>query len=358
MTVFFGSSICPFRPVPLTMTQALRLNSGSAFGTKVGGMRKLLILILILTSALTICCMATSAAAAISCTISMTNTAFGSVNVLAGSAVDVTSTATVTCSGATANATYRFCTDIKSGTDVSGNQRRMASGANRLNFDLYKDSARTVQWGSYTNSFLGGGSQNDFTSNASGNISATITVFARLAANQQTAIPGAYSESMTGATNNDLQYGSLASAGSCPIGASTAQYSFTVSATATTNCNVSATTLNFGSTSTLSSIVDGSGTLTTTCTSTTPYNIGLNAGTGAGATVAIRKMTGGANTINYSLYTDSARTTVWGNTVGTNTVAGTGSGLAQNSTVFGRVPVQTTPAPAVYSDTIVATITY
>ena len=71
-----------------------------------------------------------------------------------------------------------------------------------------------------------------------------------------------------------------------------------------------------------------------------------------------RKMTSGANTINYSLYQNSSRTTVWGNTVGTNTVSGTGSGLGQALTVYGRVPPQTTPAPGTYTDTIVATVTY
>jgi spore coat protein U-like protein len=264
------------------------------------------VLILILASVVSVCCMSRPAAAVIACTISMTNVAFGSIDVLPGSAIDTTSTATITCSSATANTTYRFCTDIRSGADVSGNQRRMASGVNRLNFDLYKDAARTVQWGHYTTIFLGGGSQNDFTSNGAGNISATITVFARLAGSQQTAIPGAYSESMTGNNTNDLQYGSLASAGSCPIGGSTSQYSFTVSATVNTSCNVNATTHNFGSAGLLTSNVDATSTVTAQCTNTTPYNIGLNAGTGSGATVATRKMTSGGATINYSLHTNSA----------------------------------------------------
>ena len=55
-------------------------------------------------------------------------------------------------------------------------------------------------------------------------------------------------------------------------------------------------------------------------------------------------MTNGSNTINYLLYTDSARTTVWGNTVGTDTVAAIGNGASQSFTVYGRVPAQTTPA--------------
>lgn len=304
------------------------------------------------------CCWITPATAAISCTMSMTNIAFGSVNVLSGAAVDVTGTATITCSGATANTTYRFCTDIGPGVDVSGTQRRMASGTNRLNFNLYKDSARTVAWGNYTSSFLGGGSQNDFTSNSSGSISATITVFARLLGSQQTAVPGAYSETFSGSTSNDLQYGLTPSSGSCPIGGSTSQYSFTVTATVTSSCSVSATIHNFGSTSALTANIDATSTVTATCTSTTPYNIGLNAGTGTGATVTTRKMTSGVNTINYSLYTTSARTTVWGNTIGTNTVSSTGTGAAQNFTAFGRVTPQTTPPPATYSDTIIATVTY
>ncbi len=94
------------------------------------------------------------------------------------------------------------------------------------------------------------------------------------------------------------------------------------------------------------------------CTNTTPYNIGLDAGTGSGATVTTRKLTNGAATINYSLYTTSGRTTVWGNTVGTDTVAATGNGASQSYTIFGRVPAQTTPAPATYSDTITVTVTY
>jgi len=74
--------------------------------------------------------------------------------------------------------------------------------------------------------------------------------------------------------------------------------------------------------------------------------------------VATRKLTGGGATINYRLYTDAPRTTVWGNTVATDTVSATGNGAAQSYTVYGRIPAQTTPAPATYSDTITITVTY
>jgi spore coat protein U-like protein len=135
----------------------------------------------------------------------------------------------------------------------------------------------------------------------------------------------------------------------------TFQTQITLQATCTI---VSATTLDFGTQGVLAANIDQASTLQVQCTNTTPYNIGLNAGTGSGATVATRKMTSGGATINYSLYSDSGRTTVWGNTVGTDTVPATGNGASQSYPVYGRVPAQTTPAPATYTDTITVTVTY
>src|SRR5437764_1366533 len=95
--------------------------------------------------------------------------------------------------------------------------------------------------------------------------------------------------------------------------AATATTTFTVQMTVTATCTVnSATTLNFGTQGVLSTNVDQTSTLQVTCTNTTPYNIGLDPGTGTGATVATRKMTSGASTVNYTLYSNSTRTTVWG----------------------------------------------
>ncbi len=141
--------------------------------------------------------------------------------------------------------------------------------------------------------------------------------------------------------------------------AASATTTFTSQITLAATCVInSASTLNFGNQGILAANVDQSSTLQVTCTNTTPYNVGLDAGTGAGATVAARKMTSGGATVNYSLYSDSAHTTVWGTTVGTDTVAATGNGTGQGYTVYGRVPPQTTPAPGTYSDTVTVTVTY
>jgi spore coat protein U-like protein len=144
-----------------------------------------------------------------------------------------------------------------------------------------------------------------------------------------------------------------------PTNAATATSTFTVQMTVTASCVINrAPTLSFGSQGVITANVDNTSTLQVQCTNTTPYNIGLDAGTGTGATVAARKMTSGGATITYSLYSDSGHSTVWGNTVGTNTVSATGNGASQSFTIYGRVPPQTTPAAATYTDTITVTVTY
>jgi spore coat protein U-like protein len=125
------------------------------------------------------------------------------------------------------------------------------------------------------------------------------------------------------------------------------------------SCTIlSATTLDYGTQGVLGGSVDQTSTIQVQCTNTTPYNIGLDAGVGAGATVAVRKMTNTGVTINYSLYSNAGRTTVWGDTIATDTVAATGNGASQSYTVYGRVPAQTTPAPGLYTDTVTVTVTY
>ncbi len=145
-----------------------------------------------------------------------------------------------------------------------------------------------------------------------------------------------------------------------PAQAATATTAFQVQITIVASCIiVSATPLNFGIQGVLAANVDATSTITVECTPLTTYNIGLDVGTGAGATVAARKMTGPlAATVTYSLFQDAARAALWGPTIGTNTVASTGTGAPQAFTVFGRVPPQATPGIGVYLDTITVTVTY
>ena len=146
---------------------------------------------------------------------------------------------------------------------------------------------------------------------------------------------------------------------SCPAWSATATGTFAVSMTIQAACTLASSSgVAFGTQGVLASNVDATGTLGVQCTSTTPYTVALDAGAGTGATTTTRKMTAGGSTVNYTLYRDSARTQIWGSTQGTDTAAATGNGASQTLTVYARVPAQSTPAAASYSDTVNVTITY
>jgi len=160
-----------------------------------------------------------------------------------------------------------------------------------------------------------------------------------------------------------LLAGATAIAGLAPFAtdalAVTTTSTFTVQVVLQAYCTInSTTTLDFGTPNLLNANVDHTSTITVQCTDTTPYDIGLDVGTGTGATVAVRKMTSGGATVNYTLYSNIGHTTLWGNTVSTDTVGATGNGQQQPYTVYGRIPPQTTPAPGTYTDTITVTVTY
>jgi spore coat protein U-like protein len=138
----------------------------------------------------------------------------------------------------------------------------------------------------------------------------------------------------------------------------TASTTFRVSANVQAVCAVTAQDLNFG----VYNAQGGSPLLATTavmatCSPGTSYNIGLNEGS-TGGTITQRRMASGTNTLNYQLYSDTSRSTIWGNTTGSDTVTGVGTGLAVGHVVHGSVPAaQAVPAGA-YGDTITVRISY
>lgn len=139
--------------------------------------------------------------------------------------------------------------------------------------------------------------------------------------------------------------------------AATASASLTISASVVASCTVVGSAIAFGAYT--QTVVNQSGSITVLCTNGTAYNVGLDAGTGTGATVSNRKMSAaGGGTLNYTLYRDAARTNNWGSTIGTDTVSGTGTGLLQTLTVYGQIPASQTPLAGSYSDTVTVTLTY
>jgi spore coat protein U-like protein len=207
------------------------------------------------------------------------------------------------------------------------------TGSTTLSYQMFQNSSDTINWGNTvgTNTVAGTGTGNP----------QVINIYALLKAAQYVA-PGSFTDTITASVTSTL---------------ATVTAQFSVTAAVQSNCAISAASLSFGTYTGV--LVNINSTVKVTCTNTTPYNVGLNAGTATGATVTTRKMTGPAlATLAYSLFSNSGRTTNWGNTVGTDTVAKTGNGAAQALTVYGRLPAGQYPTPGNYTDTIIATVTY
>lgn len=142
--------------------------------------------------------------------------------------------------------------------------------------------------------------------------------------------------------------------------AATATTTFPVSAIVLKVCSVSANALAFGNYDpTLATDNDASTTAVVTCTVGTSYQVGLNAGTSSGATVATRKMASGANLLNYGIYQNAARISNWGNTPGIDTPPATTASVTPDIlTLYGRVPAGQNVPLGTYNDTITVAITY
>ena len=219
----------------------------------------------------------------------------------AGAQTDTGSTnLTVTCTSGSASYTI----GLSGGSSGVTTARTMKSGALSLNYALFRDASRSQNWGNVagTDTYAGSGATP----------TVSIPIYPRILAGQRVA-PGTYVDTVN-----------------------TASQSFTVTTTIAPSCTISATAMAFGTYAGL--VLDTSSTITVTCTNTTPYNISLNQGSAAGATVNNRKMTlSGSNLLAYTLTSDAARAVNWGQAIGTDTVAGTGSGAAQVITVYGRI---------------------
>jgi len=138
----------------------------------------------------------------------------------------------------------------------------------------------------------------------------------------------------------------------------TRAWAFRMSATVPAKCVVTSANLNFGNPSGLTANIDASTNLGIACSTSLPYQVQLNGGLSGATNPTLRRMTKGAEFVTYGLYRDAARIQPWGATLGSNTLAGTGTGNSVAVPVYGRVPPQTTPSPGIYTDTVVITVNY
>jgi spore coat protein U-like protein len=127
------------------------------------------------------------------------------------------------------------------------------------------------------------------------------------------------------------------------------------------NCTVSATSVNFGTYNVFDTTAnDTTGTVSYRCTgNTSVVSITLSAGSSTG--FSPRNLTGTADTLTYNLFTDAARTSIWGDGTG-STASYQRSSPPNNTTitvtVYARIPASQDVQADTYRDNITVTINF
>jgi spore coat protein U-like protein len=134
-----------------------------------------------------------------------------------------------------------------------------------------------------------------------------------------------------------------------------------VSASVAANCTITATAIAFGAYDPLGinagTPLDATGSVAITCTKgSAPF---VTLGTGGNPSATARQMSnGGGGLLEYQLYQNAGRTTVWGTGADALTAGAAPNKNARTFTVYGRVEAGLDPATGTYGDTVVATFNF
>jgi spore coat protein U-like protein len=163
-----------------------------------------------------------------------------------------------------------------------------------------------------------------------------------------------------------LVVGALLSLCAASAQAGSATSSFRVTATVDPACTIQTTPLTFGHYNSLTTHsaapLDVNGTVTITCSKGMVTRIALDPGWHAAhavGTTRAMKLRSGQDYLNYELYQDVVRTTLWGSTGETLFVPPVAPDTKPRSFfVFGRIPAGQTIASGDYADTVTAIVNF
>lgn len=140
--------------------------------------------------------MPVSAEVAASCAITADPLAFGNYDPVvahASSALSGATTLAVTCTkGAAATITLNQGLNFEEGSTADAPKRRLISGTSTLNYQLYRDDARTLVWGESSAS----GSSHTGTGSSS-----TLDVYGQIPAGQNGVTSGTYTDTVVATVN-------------------------------------------------------------------------------------------------------------------------------------------------------------
>jgi spore coat protein U-like protein len=259
---------------------------------------------------------------------------FSAYDTVGKAAVDGTGTITFTCMG---TGTDTLNVIINGGSAGVCSPRQMKNGSLSLAYNIYRESARTSIWCDGSQRF---DVPMDYSTGATQ--TKTVTVNGRVTSGQNP----------TYATYTDTLNISLKQGGGV-FRTST----MTVSGSVAPTCSITAGTLAFG-TYTPNALKDAVATISVDCSNTAPYQVSL--GGGENQSGSTRRMAGPSGSfLNYGLFSNSGRTTGWGDGTAVGAiVSGTGSGTAQSLTVYGQIPAGQYARPGSYTDSVFVTVTY
>jgi spore coat protein U domain-containing protein, fimbrial subunit CupE1/2/3/6 len=145
------------------------------------------------------------------------------------------------------------------------------------------------------------------------------------------------------------------------VEALTATATLAVSATVSNNCTISTAALAFGSYDPIvthaAAVLNGTGTVTIACTKGVVTTIEL--GLGANASGVQRRMLIAGEFLNYQIYSDAGRTTVWGTGVTDDlNVVAAPSRDPRSFTAYGQVAMGQDVSAGTYVDTVLATVNF
>lgn len=276
-------------------------------------------------------------AVVLSCTPSMTLVDFGTVDVLPGTALTTNASLTVTCNVSLLTPPIYMCITF---------QPFSMPGSPPVAWTLNDPAIPSAAW-SNTKPVVVPAILVNLQQSVTVNVPATIF------AGQGGLPPGTYTQTVTGSatwSTTNCTAGDLLNSG-------VATLNVQARVVVQKSCNITASNLTFPTVTNLNSPVNGQSSLSVQCTKNTGYTIGLNGGTSNATDPTARFMKAGSDSVRYGLYQQPNGSTPWGNTAA-NWLGGTGTATTQTIPVYGRVPIQPTPPPNTYQDTIIATVTY
>lgn len=120
------------------------------------------------------------------------------------------------------------------------------------------------------------------------------------------------------------------------------------------SCIVDPQSVAFGSYDPLDAApLDSVGTIRVSCDSSASFSVALR---GGGGSIDDRRMTSGADALHYNLYSNAARTALWGDGNGAGDVSATGATVDLD--VYGRIPARQNVPAGTYVDSVTVTVTF